>query len=424
MRRPAATVFPVPSGLSRVSQEPKLTGMKIIDTDILVAGGGIAGLAATARLAAAGHDVICVDPAPAKSAGTDYRTTAFLEPAIATLEHAGAWAGMAPGAAPMWTMRLVDAGGQAREVRETANFEAREMMDRPFGWNVANIAIRDALLSRLARLPGARLVNGQTVAGLLPRSAEALARLSGGDQIRARLVLAADGRDSSLRTGAGIEVRRWHYGQKALVFAVTHARPHSGISTEIHRTGGPLTLVPMPDRDGRPCSSVVWMAPGPRVTQLNALDDTALGAEVTTETMQLFGPLEVTGPRALWPIIGQLAARLTSERLALIAEAAHVIPPIGAQGLNMSLADIETIAELTGEAHAAGRDIGGPDLLAAYQRQRYPEMAARVAGIDLLNRAAQASGQPLRDLRRAGLKAIHEIAPLRRLAMRLGLGIR
>ena len=398
--------------------------MEIIDTDILVAGGGIAGLTATARLAAAGFGVICVDPAPATAQGADHRTTAFLAPAIATLEKAGAWAAMATGAAALSTMRLIDAGGQAREVRETASFEAGEMMDRPFGWNVSNIAIRRALLSRLAELPGVRLINSQTVAGLVARSAEALARLSGGGQIRVRLVLAADGRDSSLRTGAGIEVRRWHYGQKALVFAVTHPAPHNGVSTEIHRTGGPLTLVPMPDRGGHPCSSVVWMVPGPRAIQLNALDDDALGVELTIETMGLFGPLEVTGPRALWHIIGQLAARLTSERLALIAEAAHVIPPIGAQGLNMSLTDIETIACLTEEARAAGRDIGGPDLLAAYQRQRYPEMAARVAGIDLLNRAAQASGQPLRDMRRAGLKAIHDIPPLRRLAMRLGLGMR
>jgi 2-octaprenyl-6-methoxyphenol hydroxylase len=398
--------------------------MKITETDILVAGGGIAGLTGTARLAAAGFDVICVDPAPAQSPGTDQRTTAFLEPAVATLERAGAWAAMAPGAAPLWTMRLIDAGGQAREVRETADFEAREMMDRPFGWNVPNIATREALLARLAALPSARLINGQTVTGMVPRSAEAVARLSGGDQIRARLVLAADGRDSGLREAAGIMARRWHYGQKGLVFAVTHPRPHDGVSTEIHRTGGPLTLVPMPDRDGFPCSSVVWMAPGPRAVELNALDDEALGAELTTETMGLFGPLTVTGPRALWPIIGQLAARLDGQRLALIAEAAHVIPPIGAQGLNMSLADIETLARLIEEARATGRDIGAPDLLAAYQRQRYPEMAARVAGIDLLNRAAQANAQPLRDFRRTGLKAIRDIRPLRRLAMRWGLGVR
>jgi 2-octaprenyl-6-methoxyphenol hydroxylase len=298
------------------------------------------------------------------------------------------------------------------------------MMDRPFGWNVSNIAIREALLARMAELPNAMLVNGQTVDGLVARSAEALARLSRGGQVRARLVVAADGRDSSLREAAGIGVRRWQYGQKALVFAVTHCHPHDGVSTEIHRTGGPLTLVPMPDRDGKPCSSVVWMAPGPRAAELYALSDTALGDALTLDTMRIFGRLEVTGKRALWPIIGQLAARLDGPRLALVAEAAHVIPPIGAQGLNMSLADIETLARLVEEARDKGHDIGAPELLAAYHRKRWPEMASRVAGIDLLNRAALAEAQPLRDLRRAGLKAIHDFPPLRRLAMRWGLGMR
>lgn len=410
--------------MSGGADRPTLNSMERIETDILVAGGGIAGLAATARLAAAGFAVTCVDPAPAEAKGTDLRTTAFLEPAVATLERGGAWAGMEPHGAPLWTMRLVDAGGVAREVRETADFEAREMMDRPFGWNVPNIAARAALLAALARQPGARLVNGATVAGVLSRSAEALARLSDGRQVLARLVVAADGRDSRLREAAGIRARRWHYGQKALVFAVTHPNPHDGVSTEIHRSGGPLTLVPMPDHGGRPCSSVVWMVPGPRAAELARLGDTVLAAELTAETMGLFGPLQIAGPRAVWPIIGQIAACLTAGRLALVAEAAHVIPPIGAQGLNMSLADIETLAGLAEAARADGHDIGAPELLAAYQRRRYPEMAARVAGIDALNRAAQAEAQPLRDLRRAGLKAIHDVAPLRHLAMRWGLGVR
>ncbi|HUF86911.1 MAG TPA: FAD-dependent monooxygenase [Thermohalobaculum sp.] len=408
--------------------------MERIETDILVAGGGIAGLAATARLAAAGWRVTCVDPAPGEGQSAsppadppadqptdppaDLRTTAFLLPAVETLERAGAWAAMAPHAAPLRTMRLVDAGGRARAAREVADFAAREIMDRPFGWNVPNAAIRAALMARLAGLAAARLIPGARVERLLPRTAQAVAWLSDGRQLRARLVVAADGRDSQLRAQAGIPARRWHYGQKALVLCVTHDRPHGGVSTEIHRSGGPLTLVPMPDRAGRPSSSVVWMTPGPRAARLAGLDDAALAAELTAETLGLFGPLAIAGPRAVWPIIGQLALRLTGERLALIAEAAHVVPPIGAQGLNMSLADVETLAGLVAQAP----DPGAPALLAAYQRRRWPETAARAAGIDLLNRAARAEAQPLRDLRRLGLRAIHDLAPLRRLAMRLGLG--
>lgn len=395
----------------------------MIDTDILVAGGGIAGLSAAARLGAAGFDVICVDPAPADRPGADLRTTAFLQPAVDTLDRAGAWTAMSDGAAALWTMRLVDAGGTERSPRETADFEASELMDRPFGWNVPNTAARAALLDRLDELPSARLIGGDTVTGLVTRRTEALARLASGPTVRARLVIAADGRDSRLREGAGIRAHRWHYGQKALVFAVTMGRPHDGVSTEIHRTGGPLTFVPMPDRDGRPCTSVVWMVPGARAARLAELDDRRLAAELELEAMGLFGRLQIAGPRAVWPIIAQVASRLTGQRLALVAEAAHVVPPIGAQGLNMSLADIECLAGLAGAARDAGRDIGGPDLLDTYQRRRHPEMLARAAGIDLLNRAAQAEAQPLRDLRRAGLRAIHQAAPMRHLAMKLGLGV-
>ena len=174
----------------------------------------------------------------------------------------------------------------------------------------------------------------------------------------------------------------------------------------------------MPDQDGRPCSSVVWMVPGARATALAALDDARLATELTAETMGLFGPLRLAGSRAVWPIMSQVALRLAGPRLALIAEAAHVVPPIGAQGLNMSLADIEQLAQVIETAP----DPGAPDLLARYQRRQMPRILARVAGVDMLNRAARAESQPIRELRHLGLAAIDLIPPLRRLAIRTGLG--
>lgn len=163
----------------------------------------------------------------------------------------------------------------------------------------------------------------------------------------------------------------------------------------------------MPDRDGRACSSVVWMVPGPRAVRLAALDDAGLAGELAAETMGL------AGPRAVWLIVWQVALRLAARHLALVAEAAHLMPPIGAQGLNTSLADIETLAQTIAEADGPC----APDIPARYERRALPATLARVAGVDLLNRAAQADAQPLRDLLRAGLAVIHRIAPLRRLAI-------
>lgn len=399
-------------------------------TDILIVGGGVAGLAAAARLASDGFSVTVADRAPPPPTdvaqdGADLRTTAFLQPAIDTLRKAGAWDGMATqaqgGAEALWTMRLIDAGGRDNTARERADFESSETSDRPFGFNVGNAAARAALMARLGEL-GVPLRAPAALTELTLRDDAAFARLSDGSAWRAGLVIGADGRDSGVRAAAGIGVRRWDYGQKALVFAVTHPRPHGGVSTEIHRTGGPFTLVPMLDRDGAHMSSVVWMERAAEADRLMALDPSAFEVALNDRSLDSLGWLQVAGRKVAWPIIGQLSDAMAAKRVALIAEAVHVIPPIGAQGLNMSLADLEDLAGRLTAARDAGRDWGGAEVLAAYQRRRWPETAARVAGVDALNRAARADQQPLRDLRRIGLAAVGRIPFARRLAMRIGMG--
>ncbi|MBO9509663.1 FAD-dependent oxidoreductase [Thalassospira sp. A3_1] len=395
----------------------------MIETDILIAGGGIAGMSAAARFAADGHRIMIVDPAPADiGEGTDLRTTAFLQPGIETLKKAGVWDAIKPTGAELRVMRIVDAGGNEMTPRETADFDGAETTQGFFGWNVSNKAARVSLMAKLETLPNVDFRFSTTVTGFTGTARYGEATLSGGETVRAKLVVAADGRNSSLREFAGIKHRRWAYDQSALVFVVTHDKPHDNISTEIHRTGGPLTLVPMPDLDGKPCSSVVWMTPADRARQLYNMDDATLSAEITHDTMSMFGPLTVASPRAIWPMISQVPSRLISARLALVAEAAHVVPPIGAQGLNMSLHDIETLADLMAKAKLKGDDIGATTLLKSYERKQLPKTLARVGGIDLLNRASMFEPRTLRDLRYAGLTAINRIGPLRKLAIKVGVG--
>ncbi|MCH2274629.1 FAD-dependent oxidoreductase [Thalassospira sp.] len=395
----------------------------MIETDILIAGGGIAGMSAAARFAADGHRIMIVDPAPADiGEGTDLRTTAFLQPGIETLKKAGVWDAIKPTGAELRVMRIVDAGGNEMTPRETADFDGAETTQGFFGWNVSNKAARVSLMAKLETLSNVDFRFSTTVTGFMGTARYGEATLSGGETVRAKLVVAADGRNSSLREFAGIKHRRWTYDQSALVFVVTHDKPHDNISTEIHRTGGPLTLVPMPDLDGKPCSSVVWMTPADRARQLYNMDDATLSAEITHDTMSMFGPLKVASPRAIWPMISQVPSRLISARLALVAEAAHVVPPIGAQGLNMSLHDIETLADLMAKAKLKGDDIGATTLLKSYERKQLPKTLARVGGIDLLNRASMFEPRTLRDLRYVGLTAINRIGPLRKLAIKVGVG--
>lgn len=216
-----------------------------------------------------------------------------------------------------------------------------------------------------------------------------------------------------------IRVRTLHYGQKALSFAVTHPLPHQNVSTEIHRSGGPFTLVPLPDRNGLPCSAVVWMDKGPEVTRLAALPEAAFEAAMMARSCGVLGPLTLATPRLVWPIIAQLAARLTGERVALMAEAAHVLPPIGAQGLNMSLADLAALLDL-----AATHDLGSSAMLDAYHRRRHADIAARVTAIDALNRASMLETPVLRDLRAAALNGLYALAPVRQALMQAGLGVK
>jgi len=392
-------------------------------TDILISGGGVAGLTAAAAFGSAGFDVMCIEPTPpvtqASAPGADLRTTAFLTPSIAVLEAAGLWHRLAPQAAALQIMRIVDAGGKLQEPRQIKDFDAGEVSDQPFGWNLPNWLLRREMLTRLEEMPNVTLRTGVATTALLTREDEALVTLSDGGQVAAQLVVAADGRNSTMRAAAGIGVKTLRYGQKALTFAVTHLVPHQNISTEIHRSGGPFTLVPLPDIDGKPASAVVWMERGPEAQRLFALPETDFEAEINARSCLILGPLTLASKRMVWPMIAQLAHAMSGQRVALMAEAAHVVPPIGAQGLNMSLADLACLLEL-----AKTHPLGSPQMLQAYHRRRHAEVTARVLGIDALNRASMAQAPLLRDLRAAGLNLLHGFAPLRRTLMRAGLGLR
>ena len=391
--------------------------------DILVSGGGIAGLIAAAGFGAQGHSVLCVDPAPPVTeegaAGADLRSTAFLRPSVQLFQRIGLWERLEPHAAPLRVMRIVDAGGREPVARLVRDFDSADLGDGlPFGWNLPNWLLRREISAFLNDLPGVTFQPGTATAGVIARDDAAHVRLSDGQAVHARLLVAADGRNSPVRHALGIGVRTIRYGQKALAFAVTHDRPHENVSIEVHRSGGPFTLVPLPDRDGRPASAVIWMESGPEALRLRALPREAFEAALNARSAGVLGHLRLETAINAWPIIAQLADAYTGPRTALIAEAAHVVPPIGAQGLNMSLADLSALLDLSRD------DPGTPEALAAYARQRRPDAWLRLRGIDLLNRASQMAPRPLRDLRATGLAALYAAAPLRRQIMRMGLGAR
>lgn len=391
-------------------------------TDILISGGGVAGLTAAAAFGTAGFSVTIVDPAlpvtTQDADGADLRTTAFLQPAQQFLDRAGLWDRLAPHATPLQVMRIVDA---AADPVVTRDFNAADISDKPFGWNLPNWLLRREMVARLAELPNVDFRPGTGFVRMVARTQEALVTLSDDSQIAAKLVIGADGRASPVRMANGIDVKTMRYGQKAITFAVTHDTPHDNISTEIHQSGGPFTLVPLPDHDGKPCSAVVWMDKGAEIARLAALPDAEFEAAASARSAFHYDLLTLASRRMVWPIISQIAQAITAARTALVAEAAHVMPPIGAQGLNMSLRDLDCLLEL---AQAAPDTLGSPQMLNTYARRRHPDIRLRVTGIDALNRASIAGSPMVQDMRARGITALHGITPVRRTLMQMGLGAR
>lgn len=381
--------------------------------DVAVVGGGPAGLAAAIALSEVGARVALVAPA---APATDWRTTALLGGSVDFFIRHGLWTGLGEAAAPLRRMRLIDATSRLFRAPDVT-FDAREIGRGEFGYNVANGPMVAALSGAVAAGSN-RIVRFDTLfEGLESGDTAATLRLASGESLSASLVVAADGRKSKLRDAAGIGVKAWSYPQEALVLGVRHSEPHHDTSIEFHTAGGPFTLVP----HGAGRSSLVWMDKPEVIARALELDDAALALEIERRSASALGAVTVDTPRQRWPISGFRAQRLAAGRVALIGEAAHGFPPIGAQGFNLSLRDIGALAGLVGNALAAGT-LDGAMLARRYGQTRRLDVIGRVNGVDLLNRSLLSGFLPVQLLRAGGMMLARDIGPVRRLLMRTGLG--
>jgi 2-octaprenyl-6-methoxyphenol hydroxylase len=383
--------------------------------EILVAGAGAAGLTTAIALAQAGFEVAVVGRLDAARNG---RTVALFEASVRLYRSLGALERLEPFARPLKRIRLIDDTGSFFRT-EPVLLRAAEIGIDAFGINIANADLVAALAEEARRTPGVTLIE-DTLMGHIVSSRNISARLGAGGKIEAAVLIGADGRRSSVRTAAGIGFREWSYPQTALTAIVAHARGHFDTSTEFHTRVGPCTLVPLPataERKHR--SSLVWLMSPEDATRRMALDDAALAAELRAQTRDLHGEMEMEGPRGAFPMAGLRCHRLTSTRVALVADAGHAFPPIGAQGLNLGLRDVAQLASSLGKH---GRvDPGAPAALADYEAARRFDVATRVAGVAALNSSLLAREAPVDFLRAAGLAAMAHVGPLRRALMREGI---
>jgi 2-octaprenyl-6-methoxyphenol hydroxylase len=238
-----------------------------------------------------------------------------------------------------------------------------------------------------------------------------------GGAARVQLAVGADGARSLCRAAAGIGSRRRSYPQAALTLNLAHARSHDDISTEFHTEHGPFTLVPLP---GRRASLVCVLAPE-AAQELAALSDAALSQEVERRAHSLLGAMQVEPGRGFFPLAVETAEAIARGRIALIGEAAHVVPPIGAQGLNLGLRDAAAIAEIVADARRDNRDPGEPQVLARYAAERRVDVTSRTVAVDLLNRSLLTDFIPAQGFRGLSLYLVDRIGPLRRALMREGV---
>ena len=379
-----------------------------VDADIAVVGGGMVGAAAALALVQAGFSVLLLEAGPAPqppAAELDLRVVALAPSSARLLAELGVWAKLdAARLCAYRAMHVRDADSGAE-----LDFDSSLLDAQCLGWIAENRLLQWALWQALDAA-GVRVQADCAVRALHAQEGHAELELADGRALRVRLALAADGRDSPLRSAAGIAVRGRDYAQRALVAHLHCARPHRHAAWQRFLPGGPLALLPL--ADGR--VSLVWSLPNEEAQRMLALDEAAFAQAVGAASDFCLGVLQPATPRAAFPLRLAVADAFAAPRLALLGDAAHAVHPLAGQGVNMGLRDVAELRAVLRAAHARGADIGAPAVLARYARRRRSADAGDAWGVDALARVFAWQAAPLIAARALGVAVVQRSAALKR----------
>jgi len=418
--------------------------------DAFVIGRGPAGLVAALCLAHYRLNVVCAGPpfSPDPSR-PDTRTTALLSGSVRLLQRLGAWSECESCGEPLLGIRIIDDTERLIRAPEIL-FTAAEIGLRQFGFNISNEMLVKSLLDFAHTQSTLTIVDTSAVTDIRPNSDSVLLTTSEHKNFRTQLVVGADGRNSPSRQAARISTKSWTYNQTAVACNLRHSRAHKGISTEFHTANGPFTVVPLPGN----ASSLVWVDQPSKAQWLMSLSTREIKTEIAKGLHGILGEVLDVGPRSIFPLSGLTAVNFAKNRIALVGEAGHVVPPIGAQGLNLAFRDAAFLSEAIAETYpcddsefeghglsmsdpdpkdfvdgtrlkqipAHDKDIGDPQILQTYHSHRQHDVRSRAFAIDLLNRSLITDFIPLQTARSIAMHLIGRVPALKHLLMREGLG--
>lgn len=413
-----------------------------LETDVLIVGGGMVGMAMAAALGGAGIGVILVEAEKLPEMtgeAFDGRSSAIAYGSQQVLAGIGAWDDLARSAEPIRDIRVSDGGWQFKGASPffvhyhfgdlpAESVPGNKSGQPPFGWIIENRAVRRGLIRRIEGLPSVTHLAAMSVTEIDFQGAGNIAALSDGRKVSARLVIAADGRQSAVRRMAGIGIRELGYKHSAIVCTVAHELPHEGVAHEHFLPIGPFAMLPMTDdvdADGniRHRSSIVWTEDQRIIPLLLALDDADLGLEIERRFGLTLGRIRPIGPRFNYPLKLVLADTYVKDGLALTGDAAHGMHPIAGQGFNMGIRDVAALAEVLVDAHRLGLDIGSLSVLEGYARWRRFDNLMMVTVTDGLTRLFSNDLPPVRLMRDLGFFLFNKAKPLKRFAMRHAMGV-
>ncbi|MAF97850.1 MAG: ubiquinone biosynthesis protein [Micavibrio sp.] len=386
-------------------------------TDIIISGGGVAGLCLALLCAQQGLKIAVIEPYPPKSAEITSRTVALMNSSLNIIKAVdGLWPKIESIATPMEQMRIIDISRAVKEPLRV-EFPAHEIGLEQFGCNIPNVPLRYHLYELAKAHNNIEIYTG-ALSTYESDLHHAKVSLEDGSVLTAKLLVGADGRSSKVRLDAGVEVERFDYDQIAITCIINHSLAHENTSTEFHKPYGPLALVPLSDGHQ---SSVVWVENKERAEAILRMKKSEFEQALNDKSQGLLGAITLETGLESWPLSTMRAKRYVGERCALIAETLHVMSPVTAQGLNLSLRDVAALAEVLIDQARLGLDIGSDTCLKAYEKRRRLDINSRVMGVDHMNRAVSSQNKIVKDMRRIGLRTLETIPALKHFAMHVGL---